>query len=85
MGETEKARADAAVAQAKADYPGLEIIKAVAPALAILLAQGFITQAKYDAALQGAVESFLRQQRGNTGLDIDELETEAAKKSSEIQ
>jgi len=85
MGETEKAMADAAVAQAKADYPGLEIIKAVAPALAIQLAQGFITQARYDAALQGAVESFLRQQGGNTGLNRDELDTSYAETASETQ
>ena len=83
MGDTQKARADAAVAQAKADYPGLEIIKAVAPALAIKLAQGEITQAKYDEALQGAVESFLRQRGGNTGLAQDKFDTEAAKIAAE--
>jgi len=83
MGDTQKARADAAVAQAKADYPGLEIIKAVAPALAIKLAQGEITQARYDEALQGAVESFLRQRGGNTGLAQAKLDAEHAKKASE--
>jgi hypothetical protein len=85
MGETEKAMADAAVAQAKADYPGLEIIKAVAPGLAIQLALKTITQAEYDQALQGAVSSFLRQQGGNTGLNRDELETSFAETASETQ
>ena len=85
MCETEKAMADAAVPQAKADFPGLEIIKAVAPGLAIQLALKTITQAEYDQALQGAVSSFLRQQGGNTGLNRDELDTSYAETASETQ